>query len=209
MEKLVAIGQRIRMRASTPKEDAIIQPHRRIIREGELTLVRIVRVGTAVGRPTRSSGSTGFGLGAAYGLAMSAYGATVSMPMSNGSSASGTGQSQPPVSPTSQAYAAAQQIASSAGAPTVGPVLMETPIHKEHHFFLFNDMLVICKRDRDGNGHQYDFVFRCNLHSRVVPASITPEGYLRVVDADSILYMTSTEPHLRAWMKDINERYSR
>ncbi|KAI9148566.1 hypothetical protein H9P43_010164 [Blastocladiella emersonii ATCC 22665] len=151
MEQLLAIHAK--MRASHNLTAPLVQPHRRFIREGELMIVRFVKL-------TSTSGHGGSGGALAR--------------RSGGSSRS--------------------QLA-----------LREMEVRKTFTFFLFNDIMIQCKRE----GDKFDPWRALKLTSRVAPASLTPDGYLRVADESVVLYLSSTDLVLRNWMSDINSRYLR
>ncbi|KAI9220277.1 Dbl homology domain-containing protein [Blastocladiella britannica] len=135
-EKLLALHAKLR---AGPIKEELMKPHRKLLREGDLTLVRTARV--------------------------------------------------------------------TPGSPPHRMALDQQRVGKEFAFFLFNDLLVQCKRESGGD--KLDPSRALSLAAYVHPASLTPEGLLRVVDQSSVMYLSGSDMQMRAWAEAMNERFSR
>ncbi|KNE59954.1 hypothetical protein AMAG_05400 [Allomyces macrogynus ATCC 38327] len=163
VDKLVAIHARLRGSGHMPFP--LVQPHRRLVREGALYVVRFVTLpnqGTAAGVP---------GAGRYSGARLLA----------------GDGKSL-----FKNALDGARE-------------LHEHMLHKDFQFFLFNDLLIMCKRE--GAGDKLLVWRSMPLTTKVTPASWTRNGEVRVVDACGVLYLGGNEQELVPWVSDINDRF--
>ncbi|KAJ2856805.1 hypothetical protein J3B02_001394 [Coemansia erecta] len=78
-----------------------------------------------------------------------------------------------------------------------------TGVGTVYRFFLFNDMILQCTivMNKDLRVNR---IYR--LESRVIPAEVTSDNELRIVDSDGILYLKGDAADIRRWAQEINSR---
>ncbi|KNE56373.1 hypothetical protein AMAG_02186 [Allomyces macrogynus ATCC 38327] len=217
--KLIALQARIKGRPGP-----LVTPHRRLLLEGSLLVVKWVEA-AEVPLVTRSPSGRAASIMSPKLTSVTA--------LSGGTGASGS---------ASPAGGAAAQIVVDGPAPWIPDATMpggdpdpaspharyaltETPVPgRACQVFLFNDWLLVCKRESapttaaaaavaaattGGAASDPLVAWRTlTLKSRVAPASITRSGQLRVVDATGVVYFAGDNvSELARWEREINARY--
>ncbi|KAJ3351527.1 hypothetical protein GGF32_004254 [Allomyces javanicus] len=212
VDKLVAIHARLRGSGHMPFP--LVQPHRRLVREGALYVVRFV----TLPNPPSAAGMPGAGAGLRHHAAPGHdhhhhnHGA---MSTTAAFAASTLLASSPSTMSLKAAISGARLLAAHGDKPLKNaltapatpplPKLHEHMLHKDFQFFLFNDLLIMCKRE--GAGDKLLVWRSMPLTTKVTPASWTRNGEVRVVDACGVLYLGGNEQELVPWVSDINDRF--
>ncbi|KAJ3372074.1 hypothetical protein GGF31_002336 [Allomyces arbusculus] len=212
VDKLVAIHARLRGSGHMPFP--LVQPHRRLVREGSLYVVRFV----TLPNPPSAAGMPGAGAGLRHHAAPGHdhhHHNHAAMSTTAAFAASTLLASSPSTMSLKAAISGARLLAAHGDKPLKNaltapatpplPKLHEHMLHKDFQFFLFNDLLIMCKRE--GAGDKLLVWRSMPLTTKVTPASWTRNGEVRVVDACGVLYLGGNEQELVPWVSDINDRF--